>query len=161
MALVLGDDPNKLFFDQAKMRQYLYQCLEKEYLLPFPVKRSRRALKKVVTVDSFDIYCICRMPEMVEGEKWGECTKCLRWYHTDKCLNISQESLEGHWTVYLRNISSLSVSCTCFYPCTCLFVTCMSFMHSCTAYSCTITVCLIHSHTTIAMHCLICVHTAT
>ena len=153
MALVLGDDPNKLFFDQAKMRQY--QCLEKEFLLPFPVKRSRRALKKVVTVDSFDIYCTCRMPEMVEGEKWGECTKCLRWYHMDKCLNISQESLEGYWTVYLRNISSLSVSCTC------LFVTCMSFMHTCTAYSCTITVCLIHSLTTIAMHCLICLHTAT
>ena len=29
MALVLGDDPNKLFFDQVKMRQHLYQCLEK------------------------------------------------------------------------------------------------------------------------------------
>ena len=38
------------------MRQHLYQCLEKGCLLPFPVKRSRRALKKVVTVDSFDVY---------------------------------------------------------------------------------------------------------
>ena len=46
---------------------------------------------------SFDVYCICRMPEMVEGKKWGECTKCLRWYHTNKCLNISQKSLEGDW----------------------------------------------------------------
>ena len=38
-------------------------------------------------LDSFDIYCICRMPEMVESKKWGECIKCLRWYHTNKCLN--------------------------------------------------------------------------
>ena len=29
------------------------------------------------------------------------------------------------------------------------------------SYSCTITVCLIHSLTTVAMHCLICLHTAT
>ena len=34
LQLVLGDDPNKLFFDQVKMRRHLYQCLEK--LLPFP-----------------------------------------------------------------------------------------------------------------------------
>ena len=74
-ALVLGDDPNRLFFDQGKVRWHLYQCLEK--LLPFPVKRSRRVMKKV---GSFDVYCICRMPEMVEGEMWGECAKCLRWY---------------------------------------------------------------------------------
>ena len=95
-----------------------------------PWRRSQQTvLKKVVTVDFFDIYCICRMPEMIEDEKWGECTKCLRWYHTDKCLNISQE---GDWvclTVYLRYISSILYHELYFYPCTCIFVTCMSFMH--------------------------------
>ena len=52
----------------------------------------------------------CRMPEMVKDEKWGECTKCLRWHHMDKCLSISQNFLEGlvmigfALTVYLGNI---------------------------------------------------------
>ena len=149
------------------MRQHLYQCLEKGYLLPFFIKR-RRALKEVVTVYSFDVYCICRMPEM-HGRGWevGRMHKCLRWYHTDKCLNISQESLGLPWLFVLGtfhpfryhafhfypcmhvlfNISSIFVSCTCLYPFTCLSLVC----HSCTfstlalSYSCTITVCLIHS----------------
>ena len=55
---------------------------------------SSHGLHHWLPVDSFDVY---RMPEMVEGKKWGECTKCLRWYHTNKCLNISQKSLEGEW----------------------------------------------------------------
>ena len=37
-ALVLGDNPNKLFFDQAKIRQHLYQCLHgKGMLATFPL----------------------------------------------------------------------------------------------------------------------------
>ena len=152
------------------MRQHLYQCLEKGYLLPFFIKR-RRALKEVVTVYSFDVYCICRMPEMVEGEKWGECTKCLRWYHTDKCLNISQESLKVigfALTVYLRNISSLSVpcisflsmhalfnissisvSCTYLYPCICLSLVCLHALlaHLHSLILAPSLVCLIHSLT--------------
>ena len=60
---------------------------------------------------------------------FAECRKWLRasgenapsaWnssYHTNKCLNFTQESLEGDWV------------CPDFFPCTCMFVTCMSFMH--------------------------------
>ena len=88
---------------------------------------------------------------MVEGKKWGECTKCLRWYHTDKCLNISQKSLEGEWVclnVYLRNISSISVSCTLFlsmnlYVCH-LYVIHALLAHLHSLFSCTITVPLSH-----------------
>ena len=164
LQLVLGDDPNKLFFDQVKMRRHLYQCLEK--LLPFPMKRSRRALKKV---GSFDVYCICRMLEMVEGEKWGECTKCLRLYHMDKCLSISQKFLEGDigfaLTVYLGNINFhlFLYHALYFYPCMHL-LTFHPFLYHAYYFlilACTVTVCLIHSLTTIVMHCLICLHTAT
>ena len=60
-------------------------------MLPFPIKKVRRALKRVVTVDSFEVHCICRMPEMFVGEKWAECTEC------ERCLNASDEMLKGDW----------------------------------------------------------------
>ena len=96
-ALIFGEDPGRLFYDQASMRQHLFKCLENKCMLPFPTKRVRRALKRVVTVDPFEVHCICRMPEMFVGEKWAECTKCNKWYHTDSCLNMTEEMLEGDW----------------------------------------------------------------
>ena len=96
-ALIFGEDPGRLFYDQTGMRRHLFKCLENKRMLPFPIKRVRRALKQIVTVDSFEVHCICRMPEMCVGEKWAECTQCEIWYHTDSCLNVSDEMLKGNW----------------------------------------------------------------
>ena len=35
--------------------------------------------------------------EMFVGEKWAECTECDIWYHTDSCLNVTDELLKGDW----------------------------------------------------------------
>ena len=80
-ALIFGEDPGRLFYDQASMRPHHFKCLESKCMLPFPIKRVSRALKQVVTVDSFEVHCICRMPDMCVGGKWAECTECDIWYH--------------------------------------------------------------------------------
>ena len=113
---------------------------------------SSHGLHHWLPVDSFDVY---RNLEMVEGKKWGECTKCLRWYHTDKCLNISQKSLEGDDWVCPDCLSweHFIHFCIMYFIFIHALVTCMSFMHfwhlHCLAPS------LFHSLTTISMHCLI------
>ena len=71
-------------------------------MLPFLIKRVRRALKSVVSVDSFEVHCICRMPEMFVGEKWAKCTECNIWYHTDSCLNMTDEIYEMGGTNHFR-----------------------------------------------------------
>ena len=68
-ALTLGQDPDKLFFDQMKMRQHLFQCLERRKILPFPVNGSRWALKRVASIEPFYVHCVCRMPEKF-NEEW-------------------------------------------------------------------------------------------
>ncbi len=64
----------------------------------FPVKRVRRALTKIVTVEAFEIHCVCRLPEgTFPRESWGKCTNCFRWYHTNNCLKVSKTELKGKW----------------------------------------------------------------
>ncbi len=71
-ALAHMDDPGKLFYDQKKMRQHLFQCLEKGIITPFPVKKKRRALRKISETAYFDVHCICRLPEgAFLNEEWG------------------------------------------------------------------------------------------
>ncbi len=97
-ALSFKEDPGKMFYDQKQMRQHLYQCLENGKMTLFPVKRVRRALTKIVTVEAFEIHCVCRLPEgTFPRESWVKCTNCFRWYHTNNCLKVSKTELKGKW----------------------------------------------------------------
>ena len=71
MALVLGDDPNKLFFDQAKMRQYLYQCLT----IPLPVPGKRM------------LATFPREEKQMCSEESGDCGLLRRLLHLQNARN--------------------------------------------------------------------------
>ena len=64
-------------------------------MLPFPIKRVRQSLKRVVT--TLLKSTSSASAEMFVGEKWAECTECDIWYHTDSCLNVTDELLKGDW----------------------------------------------------------------
>ena len=117
-ALIFGEDPGTLFYDQASMRPHHFKCLESKCMLPFPIKRVRRALKQVVTVDSFEVHCICRMPEMCVGGKWAECTEC-DMVPQDSCLNASDEMFERRLEVprmFVETIIAIATQFFILYP---------------------------------------------
>ena len=86
-ALVFGKQPGPFFFVQQKMRAHLIECLERQEMSMFPIKKRRRTEFKVKTVDEIPIYCICRMPEL-PNSAWIECSSCKEWYHSDTCVKV-------------------------------------------------------------------------
>ena len=58
--------------------------LEAGKLEPFP-HRSRLG-GGVKNEDNFDVYCVCRMPEM-HSVPMIECTRCSKWFHS--CVEVS------------------------------------------------------------------------
>ena len=69
------------------MKAHLIECLERQEMSMFPIKKRRRTEFKVKTVDEIPIYCICRMPEL-PNSAWIECSSCKEWYHSDTCVKV-------------------------------------------------------------------------
>ena len=62
-ALSLGENPEIYVFDQIKMQQHLISCLEARKLTMFPIKMSRRKKGNIKAIQTFQVYCSCRLPE--------------------------------------------------------------------------------------------------
>lgn len=98
-AIAFGDDPGLCLFDQEKMRQHLYHCLEAGRLDPFP-HRSRLG-GNVKNEANFGVYCSCRMPDM-HNIKMVTCNRCTEWFHIC-CVEVSDDvlnTLELEWLCY-------------------------------------------------------------
>ena len=87
-ALAFGHSPGSFQYNQHKMRQHLFSCFQKQQILHFPIKKYRRAPDSIVSIDTYPVYCLCRMPEMATMENWVECSTCKEWYHYDTCVNV-------------------------------------------------------------------------
>ena len=90
-ALVHGQQPGKFMFDQQAMRKHLRLCLQNKVMPMFPIKKTRRVMAKVKSVDYIEIYCTCRMPPIPDVEMI-ECTKCKSWFHFPMCVSIPPEA---------------------------------------------------------------------
>ena len=89
----------------------------KRMLATFPCKE-----KKTNSEESGDCVLLRRLLHLQNarnGRGWevGRMHKCLRWYHTDKCLNISQESLGLPWLFVLGTFHPFLYHAFDFYPC--------------------------------------------
>ena len=56
----------------------------------FPVERENHLESSCS--QSFEIHCICRMPE-ITGVPMVECTRCYDWFHIS-CIDVPSEVLE-------------------------------------------------------------------
>eukprot|EP00112_Aurelia_sp_Birch-Aquarium-sp1_P003936 Seg1446.6 transcript_id=Seg1446.6/GoldUCD/mRNA.D3Y31 product="hypothetical protein" protein_id=Seg1446.6/GoldUCD/D3Y31 len=87
--LCFRQDPRKVIFDNTAMRNHLLKCLENETATPFPVKNNRNHI--IGRIDSFRIYCSCRLPAQQDDELLS-CSLCSNKFHK-QC----DESSDKHW----------------------------------------------------------------
>ena len=80
VSLCAGNDPSNTTYIQSNLRSHLLSCLDLNDISLFPTRKQKRSARKAPITPSFNIYCICRLPE--EG-KMIECEKCLEWFHKD------------------------------------------------------------------------------
>ena len=89
--LANGFLPEKQLFDQGKMRNHLYECLQKGELTMFPVMKERTLKKVIRAVDTVPVFCDCRMPE---DSSMVQCCNCDEWYHIP-CVDVPKAALEN------------------------------------------------------------------
>ncbi len=69
VSLAFGENPSKLVYDPAKLRNHLKICFSSHTLKPFPFNISRSKRLRT-TRYSQDVYCYCRMIDHVPiGQK--------------------------------------------------------------------------------------------
>lgn len=79
-SLCFGQDPRRLIFDKTSMRRHLLECLEKSTMRPFPVRGYRSPA--MGRLESFRIYCRCRMPHNPsDADEFLCCHLCSEKYH--------------------------------------------------------------------------------
>ena len=64
--------------------------------------KTQRAEMKIKCEDFIEVYCKCRMPEIV-GVDMVQCGKCSEWFHVH-CVNVPSEVMEESnvdWFCYL------------------------------------------------------------
>ena len=89
-SLVHGCDPAKTTFTQVRMRQHLYQCINRGILSLFPSASSVRDDCGILSTETIELYCKCRMPEI---PPMVECSTCGEWFHTE-CVNVPDDALD-------------------------------------------------------------------
>ena len=96
-------NPTKFTLDQGQMRKHLANCLETGRFTVFPIRGRRRKISPP-HMETFPIYCICRLPD--DGSQMIECDKCQNWFHTN-CVRatraaLAQSSAPWHCSVCVR-----------------------------------------------------------
>ena len=71
------------------MRKHLYKCISNGRLTVFPAKA--RKSRGVISIDILELYCSCRMPEIIPMVM---CSKCEEWYHNE-CVRVPKVALEN------------------------------------------------------------------
>lgn len=90
-SLCAGEDPSQTSYRQHNFRSHLVGCLEERNLTPFP-KRSRKKKGSIRGTTSFEIYCICRLPQ---SKNMVACIHCKEWFHENCYSKYIPESI---WT---------------------------------------------------------------
>ena len=82
-------NPTKFTLDQGQMRKHLANCFETGRFTVFPIRGRRRKISPP-HMETFPIYCICRLPD--DGSQMIECDKCQNWFHTN-CVRATRAAL--------------------------------------------------------------------
>ena len=82
-----GENPSHITYIQHTFHNHLLSCIEARNLTKFPTcSRTRKA--QMNSQITFNIYCVCRLPE---SGRMICCSLCNKWYH-DVCVNAPKEA---------------------------------------------------------------------
>ena len=85
VALIIGQDPAALTFDQGAARKHLQLCLQRKQLEPFPTTKKLKFKKNRVTGREVDsIYCLGRGIWVIGQYDRCQCSTCSQWYKTPR-----------------------------------------------------------------------------
>ena len=91
-----GNDPETVFFSQAKMRAHLQKCFETDLLTPFPrARKSTNFLRSQSQSITIALYCTCRMPDIYDKQMIS-CDMCEEWFHFT-CQKLLKSKKENFW----------------------------------------------------------------
>ena len=89
-----GCKPEKVHFDQRKMRRHLYECLSKGELSRFPTMQSDESFPRPTeNTLSLKVYCICKMPAQFDTMM---VTCVVSGTYNCSCVDIEKEVPE-YW----------------------------------------------------------------
>ena len=92
----LGEDLQRITFDQSKMRNHFIACLNQKCLKPFPPALERSEIKRnKARIFHIHLICICKLPESSDSNLI-QCDQCREWYHF-RCVNIEQKCIPDTW----------------------------------------------------------------
>lgn len=100
-ALCAGTEPTSVTFEQSKMRKHFLACLEKNCMMPFPIRGQRRRVSPA-RIETVNIYCVCRLTD--DGSQMIQCSHCQEWFHT-KCVRVARQ--------YLKNVGLTWLCASC------------------------------------------------
>ena len=90
-ALVFGEQPGHILFDQKKIRSHLMHCFEQKKISMFPIRKRRRICSKVKYIKIF-LFTVS-----------AECQNCLtqnrlnahfaKKYHSETCVTVAPHHL--------------------------------------------------------------------
>ena len=73
--LINGQQPGNFCFAQGLMRKHLYKCISNGRLTVFTAKA--RKSRGVISTDILELYCSCRMPEIIPMVMCSKCEECM------------------------------------------------------------------------------------
>ena len=86
-SLCHGEDPTIIRWDQTRLRPHFMECLEAEWMRPFPRDRDEPEDKgQTKVVIKQPIHCICRQRRK-NRERMMQCKNCMKFFHM-KCLKL-------------------------------------------------------------------------
>ena len=92
-ALAIGEEPGSHVFDQKQMRPHMIKCLEAGIAEGFPVRKSRRMLKKIKLTFTVPVFCTCRLPKKSDCTMI-KCSDCTEWFHVGICVDVESSALD-------------------------------------------------------------------
>ena len=88
--IMYPEDPAKTTYTQIRMRQHFYQCINRGIMSLFPSASSVRDDSGILSTETIELYCKCRMPEI---PPMVECSSCGEWFHTEY-VNVPDDALD-------------------------------------------------------------------
>lgn len=97
-ALCHGVDPTTCIYERKYTRNHFHMCLLKKDMKLFPVQRQRKGCSQPVKLETYVVYCHCRLPwdKHHSEDSMTMCSQCKEWFH--ETCDRPESYNQSQWT---------------------------------------------------------------